>query len=149
MLIRKATINDIKIIQELNNELFDLEIENFDENLTRDWPFSEEGEKYFKESILNNFVIVAEENGLIVGYLLAEEVDIPYYNFRIAELCNMCVKKDFRRRGIGYKLFIEFENYFKNLGVKKLIVTASFKNESARNFYKKIGFKESNISFIK
>lgn len=46
--IRKATIEDLVLIQELNNSLFELEYENFDDTLKKRWPFEKEGKEYTK-----------------------------------------------------------------------------------------------------
>ena len=149
MLIRKATLKDLQRIQELNNELFDLELANFDKYLIKDWPLSNEGKQYFEKAIKESFVVVAEINNNIVGYLLGEESNIPYYNFKIAELCNMCIDSNYRKQGIGNALYKVFEKSFKEQGVTHFIVTASFKNESAKAFYKKMGFEEANSTFTK
>ena len=149
MFIRKAEIKDLERVQELNNQLFDLEIANFDEYLIKNWPLSNEGRNYFLNAIKESCVLVAESDDKVVGYLLAEKVDIPYYNFKIAELCNMCVDKDYRRMGIGEKLYLEFEKHFRAKDITHFIVTASFKNESAKSFYKKMGFNEANSTFVK
>jgi len=149
MLIRKATLNDLKRIQELNNELFELELANFDKYLIKNWPLSDEGREYFETAIKESFVIVAEIDNKIVGYLLGEESNIPYYNFKIAELCNMCVDNNYRKQGIGNALYKEFENSYKKQGISHFIVTASFKNENAKAFYKKMGFTEANSTFVK
>lgn len=151
--IRKATLKDLNAIQALNNQLFDLELECFDPHLVRNWPLSSEGKEYFTNAIKNDYVIVAETQvdggGILVGYLLAEKVDIPYYAFPIVELCNMCVDKDYRKHGIGKLLFAEFEKHFTSLGITNLTVTASYKNSSAQAFYKKMGFTEANLTFTK
>lgn len=63
MVIRRAHIGDLKRIQQLNNQLFDLEIAHFDEFLIKDWPLSKDGEKYFINAIENGFVLVAEISG--------------------------------------------------------------------------------------
>ena len=149
MLIRKATLEDLPRIQELNNELFELEIANFDKYLIKDWPLSNEGKAYFENAIRESFVVVAEIDNKIVGYLLGEESDIPYYNFKIAELCNMCIDSNYRKQGIGNSLYKEFERFYNEHGITHFIVTASFKNESAKAFYKKMGFEEANSTFIK
>ena len=149
MKIRRAELKDLKIVQELNNQLFELELESFDKYLIKGWSFSDEGKAYFENAIKKSFVIVAEIDGVVVGYLLAEEVKIPYYSFDIAELCNMCVDEKYRKQGIGRALYENFEIYFKSKNIEKFIVIASFKNESAKNFYKKMGFVEANATFTK
>ncbi len=149
MLIRKAELKDLQRIQELNNELFELELKNFDKYLIKGWPLSQEGKDYFTDAIKQSFVIVAEINDKVVGYLLGEESNIPYYNFKIAELCNMCIDECYRKQGIGYALYKEFEQFYKQKNITHFIVTASFKNENAKAFYKKIGFEEANLTFAK
>ena len=93
--------------------------------------------------------MVAEIENQVVGYLLGEESDIPYYNFKIAELCNMCIDSNYRKQGVGNALYKEFERFYNEQGISHFIVTASFKNESAKAFYKKMGFEEANSTFIK
>lgn len=149
MVIRKALLKDLERIQQLNNLLFDLEIANFDKFLIKDWPLSNAGKQYFQQAIKQSFVIVAEIDNKVVGYLLGEECKIPYYNFKIAELCNMCVDSGFRKQRIGISLFKEFERYYNEQGITHFVVTASFKNENAKAFYKKLGFKESNLTLVK
>ena len=61
----------------------------------------------------------------------------------------MCVDENFRRMGIGEKLYLSFEKYFQAKDITHFVVTASFKNESAKSFYKKMGFKESNSTLAK
>ncbi len=80
---------------------------------------------------------------------MGEESNIPYYNFKIAELCNMCVDSNYRKQGIGNALYKEFEKFYNNQGITHFIVTVSFKNESAKAFYKQMGFEEANSTFIK
>lgn len=110
IIIRKATINDLQRIRELNNDLFELELANFDNYLIKGWPLSDEGEIYFKNAIKNNFVIFAEVDNKVMGYLLGEKNNIPYYNFKIAELCNMCVDENYRKHGIGKALYRTWHN---------------------------------------
>ena len=149
MLVRKTELKDLQRIQELNNQLFELELANFDKYLIKGWPLSKEGKEYFENAIKDSFVIVAEIEGNVVGYLLGEESDIPYYNFKIAELCNMCIDSKDRKQGIGNALYKEFERPFREQGITHFTVTASFKNENAKSFYKKMGFEEANSTFTK
>lgn len=148
MIIRKATQKDLNIIQQLNNELFELELEHFDTYLTKNWPLSKQGYDFFENAITNDLVLVAQIDDNVIGYLHASKADIPYYDFEIAELCNMCITKTYRKQGIGKKLYDEFVSYYNSQSVNHFIVTASYKNESAQAFYKKLGFKPANITYI-
>ena len=147
--VRRADLFDLKSIQELNNQLFELELEKSDKYLTANWPLSEEGVEYFEEAIRNDYVIVATKENKVVGYLLAVEQSIPYYKFPVVELCNMCVDKNCRGAGIGNALFRVFERFYKDKGIDNFMVTASFLNDNARAFYEKMGFEVANVTYTK
>lgn len=70
IIVRKAKLEDLNVIQNLNNQLFKLEKENYDSTLVQDWPLSEDGKQYFEDLIINHYVIVAIKDEAIVGYLL-------------------------------------------------------------------------------
>ena len=58
----------------------------------------------------------------------------------------MFIKDSCRGYGVGKALVNEFKMYCKSKGINDLIVTASAKNKSAINFYKKNGFEEFNLT---
>lgn len=147
--IRKANMNDLIHIQNLNNSLFDLEYNNYDSTLKLGWPFEKDGEEYFIDKIKNTLVFVAEINGKIVGYLagsILEEISYSVETF--AELDNMCIDTNYRGYGIGSKLIDEFKNYCKNIGIENIKVTAYTQNKQAINFYMKNGFHDYNTTLI-
>ena len=149
MNIRKATLNDVDAIQNLNNELFELECNHYDEYLSKGWTFEGSGRAFFENVIKNDYVVVAEIDNVTVGYLHAFEVKIPYYQFDIAEISDLCVDSKFRGRGIGMELCKSFEEHYRAKGIKHFQMTASFKNESARAFYRKLGYREHNVTLVK
>lgn len=147
--IRKANLNDLIYIQNLNNLLFDLEYNNYDSTLKLGWPFEKDGEEYFIDKIKNNLIFVAEINGKIVGYLacsILEEISYSIETF--AELENMYIDTNYRGYGIGSKLIDEFKNYCKNIGIENIKVTAYSENKQAINFYMKNGFQDYNTTLI-
>ena len=147
VIIRKATINDLNSIQELNNSLFDLELNNFDDTLKQGWPFEKEGQDYFEDMIKNEIVFVAEVEEKIVGYLAGSICEqISYITETFAELDNMCINEEYRRFGIGTLLINEFKKYCKEKNIQNIKVTASAKNSRAIQFYIKNGFEDYNIT---
>ena len=147
VLIRKAKIDDLIIIQELNNGLFELEKENYDSTLTRNWPLTEEGKEYFTDLINNSYVIVAELDNNIVGYLAGSINEKgSYEEVQYGEINNMFIKDKCRGLGIGKSLINNFKNYCKSNGINNLKVTASYKNKNAIEFYKKSGFEEFDLT---
>ncbi len=147
MNIRRASIDDLKKIQELNNDLFNLELDSCDHTLVKDWPLSIDGEEYFKDLILKDYVYVCVEFGEIVGYLAGSIVDVSYIKNKYAEVNNMCVSDKCRGKGVGHFLLEAFKSDVKELGIMELRVTASSRNTNARNFYERNDFKEFEVTY--
>lgn len=96
IIIRQATLNDLKSIQKLNYELFKLEKENFDSTLIVDWPLSEEGKSYFENLIKNEYVIIAIEDENIIGYLAGTINEKGSYELlQYGEINNMLVDNNY------------------------------------------------------
>ena len=147
LLIKKATLEDLKTIQNLNNQLFELEKENYDSTLVSNWPLTNEGKSYFEDLINNHYVIVAILNDEIVGYLAGTINEKgSYEEIQYGEINNMLVKDECRGYGIGKKLISNFKDYCRENNIYNVKVEASAKNKNAMNFYKKNGFEEFNIT---
>ncbi len=147
MIIRKATLEDLSIIQELNNSLFKLEKENYDPTLINDWPLSEEGKDYFSDLINNHYVIVALLDNSIVGYLAGSiEEKVSYVEVQYGEINNMLVNDEYRGYGIGKSLINNFKEYCKTKDISNIKVVASYKNKNVIEFYRKNGFEEFDIT---
>lgn len=147
LVIRIANINDLKYIQELNNDLFKLEKENYDSTLVSNWPLTEEGKNYFTDLINNHYVVVAIINNEIVGYLAGTINEKgSYEEIQYGEINNMFIKDKLRGYGVGKRLINSFKDYCKENGIDNLIVTASSKNSNAINFYKRNGFEDFNLT---
>lgn len=145
--IRRASINDLSKIQELNNDLFDLELDSFDRTLVKDWPLSKDGEEYFKDLILKDYVYVCVESNEIVGYLAGSIVDVSYVKHKYAEVNNMCVSNKCRGKGVGHLLLEKFKGDVKGMEITEIRVTASSKNNNARSFYERNGFNEFEVTY--
>ena len=138
ILIRKANLEDVTIIQRLNNELFKLEKENYDSTLVSDWPLTDEGKLYFEDLIENHYVIVAILNEEAVAYLAGSINEKgSYEEIQYGEINNMIVIDKCRGLGIGKLLIDKFKIYCKENSIDDLKVEASSKNKNAINFYKK------------
>lgn len=147
VIIRKATLNDLYEIQNLNNMLFRLEKERFDPTLIENWPMSQDGEKYFKSLIEENYVVVAIIKDEIVGYLAGSINEKgSYEEIQYGEVNNMFIKSECRGYGVGKSLINNFKKYCISHGINNLIVTASSKNLNAIEFYRKNGFNDFNVT---
>ena len=147
--IRKATIKDLKDIQELSLLLFKKEHKQWDKLLDLNWTFGKKGTSFFKESIngSKNCVFVALDNDKIVGYLAGGETKGEEYRKlpKIAELDNMFILKKYREHGIGTRLYDSFIKWCKKRKVKIMKVEATAQNEQAINFYRKNKFKDYTL----
>ena len=143
MLIRNATLEDLSTIQELNHDLF-LSDNEWNGDLDCDWPYSEEGEKYFREAIESEryISIVAEVDDKIVGYLngFIRKPNGAYLGKR-AEIDNMCVTEIVRGKGVGTALVDGFKKWAKSNDVERIMVEAFSANEKAVAFYQKSGLR--------
>jgi len=150
MIIRKATIKDLKSVQELNLLLFEKEISDYnDKTLDDNWTFSETGTKYYENKIIDDdsFVVVAEEDGKIIGYLAGGICENHAYRKpeKMAELENTLVLEQYRGKGIGGKLMDAFADWCNLQKIERIRVSASAPNKKGIVFYKKNGFKEYDI----
>ena len=146
IVIKNATIDDLKRVQELNLLLFEKEHREYDSSLNLNWTFGKAGTKYYKHKISKDdgcFLIAITDNK-IVGYLCggltkAESCrNLPI----IAELENTFVLDEFRSKGIGKKLYNEFIDWCKTKNVGKVRVEAWAQNEFAIKFYRNNNFKD-------
>jgi GNAT superfamily N-acetyltransferase len=144
ILIRKAHPEELKIIQDLNHQLFLFDYER-DPDLNVQWPYEKDGEEYFRKMIDGEIGVcfVAEVEGKVVGYLAGcGELETPSYRpVKRAELENMFVIEEYRGAGVGTKLANEFIDWSHSKGVQHIFVSAYAGNERAIKFYQKAGFK--------
>ena len=150
--IRKATLKDLKIVQELNNGLFKYEEHNDLDSYVKDWALGERSAEYFGDLIENQFVIIAFCDKKPVGYLagsLYNDDTFSYYEGNTCELENMFVCEDYRKFGIGTKLVNSFFEWCKTQNAKRCFVTATLGNENTIKFYRNKGFVDLNITLKK
>lgn len=150
--IRIATMADLKTIQKLGFDLLDYERQNWDPTLDVDWPFSEEGKAGYEKAIKEKYTIIAEEEGEPVGYLIGsvkKPIKGAARQITTAQLENIFVLRDYRRKNIGKKLFDKFLDYCEQNHVDALNVTVNAKNKTAISFYEKLGFSSSRLFLSK
>jgi len=148
IIIREATIEDLKVIQDFNNKLSAKENAEFDSTVNPEFATTEGGERYFKKSIESNdrIVLIAEDNNPI-GYLVGviERVGDFRNILNMCEVDNMWVDENYRSQGVGRQLMDRVEIWAKEKGIKRMRVIASYKNEKGIKFYKREGFSEYDL----
>lgn len=150
VIIRLTRPNEVKTLQNLNNEVF-IDNHQYDPDLKIDWALSDDGHKYFAELVNNRDAIclIAEVDDQPVGYLAASPKISDYRISKCIELENMGVSPNFRSAGIGTKLISKLCDLAQDKGYLRLYVSAYFRNTEAINFYKRNGFNEIDVSLEK
>ncbi len=145
--IRKATIEDLKAIQDLSHQLFKHD-EAWISHLKMNWTFEDAGIEYFTTHLngKEGVAYVAEDNSRIVGYITGDmKKDESWRSVRIAELENIFIEEESRHKSIGKQLFEEFRQWAREQGAQKLTVSASYPNSSAIQFYQSVGFEPYSL----
>lgn len=150
MIIRKALTNDVKVLQDLNDEVF-IDNAKYDPDIKTDWAQSKDGKKYFTNIINdpNAICLIAEENSNVIGYISGSPMVREYCKSKYFEIENMGVHPNYRSKGIGSKLMEECLKIAKEKGFQKVYVNVYIKNEKAVKFYKKYGYNEIDICLDK
>lgn len=83
--------------------------------------------------------LVACENNVIAGYVGSQSV------MGWADMMNLAVHPDYRRRGVGEALVSALESGLSGNGVSVLTLEVRQSNENAIALYKKMGFEQVGV----
>ena len=120
MRIRKLVLEDAPAIAELEKRCF-----------SDPW-----SEKSIASEVHNPLAywLVAEDGGEILGYIGSQSV------LDAADVMNLAVSPDHRRKGIGEKLIKALTRYLQENGVIALLLEVRVSNAPAIRLYEKLGF---------
>ena len=154
MIIKKSKKSDIEDIIRLADQLRKTEApldktKNIKEDSYLSDVYREKELKYI--SSRKKIFLVAEIDKKIIGYVngyIVENSDV-YYRDPVAYLDCLCVDKVSRKQGVGKELIDEFSSIVKKKGAKYVKLNAFENNTPAVNLYKKEGFEEYSIYYMK
>lgn len=86
-----------------------------------------------------SYWLVAVENGQVLGYVGSQ------YSYGEADMMNLAVVPDFRKRGIGQLLVAELISHLDDLDVKSLTLEVRESNAAAVSLYEKMGFLQVGL----
>jgi len=154
LLTRLARPDEWKTLQALNLQIFEFELENCEATSNLQYPFSPEGEQYFQKAAQqqdNYAAIVAEQEGVVVGYAIVKRIPASDLTHRVGvtqyQLHTLSVEKSHRDKGIGGELVDAAKAFAKGQGANRLKVVAYALNARADHLYKKKGFAELEITY--
>lgn len=145
--IRPVKKDEVEKLQKLNDEAF---VNNckYDSDFKRDWSQSLVGKNYFTDSINNPEAIflVAEDNDILVGYIVAAPKEVSYRLSKYIEIENLGVSPSHHLKGVGTMLLEKVFNLAKERGFQRAYANSYWENTGAIKFYEKNGFKKIDVS---
>ncbi len=113
--------------------------------------YSKRDNDSFKKVLKNshNFVFVAEDGGKLVGFAAFSVRDVVRYPKPIAELDELLVLADYRKRGIGKLLMEQVENKAKEQDCYRMFIESHYDHKVAHKFYEALGYTNYGYHFIK
>jgi ribosomal protein S18 acetylase RimI-like enzyme len=94
-------------------------------------------------------VLVAEENGDILGLIALHSFEMLHRPGRLGRITALVVSASARNRGVGRQLLSAAENHLCDLGCIKLEVTSAEQRSQAHGFYAAHGYQEQRVRFVK
>lgn len=149
MIIRKAKLTDIDRLSELLYEVHKIHAKS------RPDIFKKRKQKYTKkdlESVLTNEqtpVWVAEDKKQVVGYIFCIYEDVKDHQSltdrKTLYIDDICVDKEFRKRGIGKQLYNYAKMVARANGCYDITLNVWNLNPGAMIFYEKLGLKPMKV----
>jgi ribosomal protein S18 acetylase RimI-like enzyme len=150
MNIRKARVQDVAAIYDLNQQLNHYHIQ-FDNYWALNDPqiIQEKRRQYFAKQIRRRhaIVLIAEEQETIVGYIHGSLRTIPPM-FRIqtiGHLHSAYVMQAYQRKGVGQQLTEALIDWFQSKQIEYIEVSSDINNTLSINAWKKYGFQPAMI----
>ena len=140
MNIRPAIVSDIDGMIPLLKDLFSIEADfAFNETLQR------QGLKLMLDSPDLRGIMVAEENGQIIGMASFQILISTAEGGPVGLVEDVVVSAQYRRKGIGKKLMDEIEKQSVSKGLKRLQLLADQNNAPALNCYDSIEWEKTQL----
>lgn len=150
MTIRIAKAEEVKTLQNLNDEVF-IDNSMYDPDIKLDWAQSEKGKGYFSRMLndKNAICLIAEEEGCPIGYIAAAPREFGHRLKKYIEVENMGVSPSHRSKGVGTELMNKCLEIARQRGFQSVYVTSYNDNNKAVAFYERNGFKRIDMSLEK
>lgn len=144
--IRIAKAGDWKVIQKLNNQVFESDAKN-DDDLNLNWPSSKKGISYYRKLANGKYgkCYIAYLGKIPVGYVALAVKDFGYRKSKYVEIENIGVDPKCRSQGISRMLIDATVKWAKEQKATKLYVSAYWNNKRGIDFYKRNGFYETGV----
>ena len=140
MMIRKATLDDLKDITDIYNEAIQKTVATFDTE-----PKTLKQQKiWFNEHGKNNPIIVAEKGEIIVGWAALSKYSIRCAYSNTAEI-SLYVREEYQGEGIGRKLMDAIIQEGGKTNIHAILARITEGNEISVHLHKSVGFEHIGI----
>ena len=91
----------------------------------------------------DGLVLVAVDNGKVVGYSLSEirTANPGFHREKYGYIDDAAVTASHRRRGIGRIMLVEIMNWFRSKKIRRVELNTAAQNLTANSFWRKQGFE--------
>jgi GNAT superfamily N-acetyltransferase len=96
-----------------------------------------------------NYVLVAEEDSRLIGFITASSRLVVRYTRPIMQVDEFYVEARFRRHGVGTKLIEALEKLALQNNFFRIYIESHYKHELGHRFYEKSGYTKSGYYFQK
>ena len=149
MIVRKLTYEDYKQAEALFQKLHNIHVAALPEMFKeRDPIYNKRDFKKLTKS-KDKILLCAEENGRLIAVSNTKLCTSGMTDIKMAFMDAIYVEDEFRKNGVGKKLFYETERIAKEWGAKRLDLSVWDFNEAALGFYKSLGMKIQNYTLEK
>jgi ribosomal protein S18 acetylase RimI-like enzyme len=93
--------------------------------------------------------ILAEFENQIVGFAALRIVPCIFFADPYAELTELYVDEDHRRRGVGRALVTHAEKLARQAGARQMLILTDFYNNAAQSLYRTLGYSHYDIALTK
>jgi len=146
VVIRKATLKDIKLLDNFQQELG--EYERKFGHLSKKGHLHYFSEKELKKIFRSGAVFIAYDKEKPIGCIAAEIENVTgnWCKYKKRGMIHLLfVKQRYRRKGVGSKLITNALSYLKAKKLKWIGIRALSKNKQAMKLYERFGFKELQL----
>ena len=152
VVIRKAGVKDFELVKRLVVELEEDQKRLLPELISLDW-LNKSMPIIMGKAIRSNnqAVFLAFDGTKAIGFAYAgKEKNAAYWKVKErAEVYSLYIREEFRSKGIGAKLLKSVCAYFNRKGISWIQLDVLPKNNRAKKFYQKSGFREKLHQMIK
>lgn len=138
-MLRKAEFNDCQKIYEL---ICDMENKQFQYDT-----FSKIFQKQMNHS--NYYCLVYETDKRVIGVINLRVEEQLHHCEKIAEVMEFAVQKNYRKQGVGKKLFEYACEMMRNVGCSQIELATNQLRKDAHRFYVREGMKNYHFKFSK